>query len=160
MKRWSSARQTNNPNEWSSEQWAPNVRDEANYFAYQLRSHAFASPVLFFAEWIDKWSMGDDFSRWLTPPGGQKALQVMTDEYQINSYALPDEGRLIQHLAAAAPQQHQEADWFIVRLREAIGAWENLADRATLIVLRHVHESSAIDQELAASLKELPDWLA
>jgi hypothetical protein len=44
-------------------------------------------------------------------------------------------------------------------LLESVIAWEKLAPRATLIVLRHVVSESALDEEVATSLQTRPDWL-
>jgi hypothetical protein len=80
--------------------------------------------------------------------------------YQIFAYGLPDGGRLAQYLATAGPQQWTETDWFIRRLREAVEAWQDLVERAVLVVLRHVVNGSALDEEVTASLRINPAWLS
>jgi hypothetical protein len=45
-------------------------------------------------------------------------------------------------------------------LREAVGAWQELVESAVLVVLRHVVGPSASDEEVKASLRTAPDWLA
>ena len=70
LRDWVSARQTDDLTDWSSEQWPLSVRSRADAFADRLRSHALSLPVVHFAEWADLWSMGDVFSRLLTPPAG------------------------------------------------------------------------------------------
>src|SRR6185295_13904840 len=67
---WSAVRNTDSPNSWSPEQWPEEIRQKADDFAERLRAHGFALPVCHFVEWADMWSMGDLFSRWLTPPNG------------------------------------------------------------------------------------------
>jgi hypothetical protein len=160
LQAWSAARQANDPNEWSPEQWPRQVRAEADDFADQLRAHGYTPPVVHNVEWADLWSMGDLFGRWLTPPDGPAPFVVHADQYEIFAYGLPDGGRLARHLAAAGPQQREETDWFIRRLREAIGAWQKLVERAALVVLRRVVGSSALDEEVTASLRRTPDWLS
>jgi hypothetical protein len=160
LKEWASARQIGDPNEWSSEQWPMSVRSRADAFADRLRSHALSPPVVFFAEWADLWSMGDVYTRLLTPSDGPAPLIVHADRFQIYGYGLPDGGRLTQHLAKAGPQQFVEYDWFLGQLQEAIRAWQDLVDRAALIVLREVVKGLVTDEELSESLSLVPDWLS
>ena len=159
LREWSAARQTDNPNLRSSEQWPQQVRREADDFADRLRAHGFAPPVVHFVEWVDMWSMGDLFWRWLTPLDGSMPLAVHADRFEIFAYVLPDGGRLSQHLTSTGPQQWVESDWFVGRLREAVVAWEELVDRAVVVVIREVVASSALDEEITASLKSVPDWI-
>jgi hypothetical protein len=104
------------------------------------------------------WSMGDQFSRWLTPPNCARPIGVYANRFEICAYALPDGGRLADYLAAAGPQQFAETDWFVARLQEAIKAWDKLVAAATLVVLRNVVGGSARDEEVTASLQDRPPW--
>ncbi len=160
LQTWSAARQAVNPNEWGSTQWPQSVRDEADEFAGRMRANALALPVLHFVEWVDRWSMGDLFDRWLTPPEGSPPLLVFANRFVVYGYSLPDEGRLGRYLAAAGPQQWPETDWFIQRLQEAIEAWRGLVEQATLVVLRDVVDGSVSDEEVTTSLARIPDWLS
>jgi hypothetical protein len=45
-------------------------------------------------------------------------------------------------------------------LQEAVCAWEKLVPSATLVVLRKVVDGSALDEEVAASLKTRAPWLS
>ena len=160
LQTWSAARRPNPPNEWSPAQWPQPVRAEADEFANRLRAHAFAPPVVYFAEWADLWSVGDLCQRWLSMPGGPLPVAVYADQHEIFAYALPDGGRLAQHLASAGPQQWPETDWFIARLREAIETWREVGEEAVLAVFRRVMGPSVLDVEVTASLQSVPDWLA
>jgi hypothetical protein len=157
---WSAARNADDPNLWSPEQWPEHVRQEADDFAERLRASGFSLPVCYFVEWADLWSMGDLFPRWLTPPNSPKAIGVHANRFEMFAYSLPDGGRLADYLAAAGPQQFSETDWFIARLQEAASAWEKLAARATLVVLRNVVGGSALDEEVTASLNTPAPWLS
>jgi hypothetical protein len=157
---WSSARNVANPNLWSPEQWPAHVRAEADDFAERLRANGFALPVCHFVEWADMWSMGDLFSRWLTPPDCPRPMGVHADRFEIFGYALPDGGRLADYLAAAGPQQFTETDWFIARLLEVVSAWDKLVGNATLLVLRSVVGGTALDEEVTASLQTRAQWLS
>ena len=103
--------------------------------------------------------MGDLFTRWLTPPDGPSPLRLPANRFDISAYALPDTGHLSRHLDSAGQQQFAESDWYVARLREAIGAWQQLADSAVLVVLRQVFNPSVYDAELNASLRLVPGWL-
>ena len=104
--------------------------------------------------------MGDVFHRWLQPPGGSPPLVVHADRFEVFGYGLPDGGRLRRHLNAAGLQQFAEYDRFVGRLRESVEAWQQLAERAALIVLREVVGGLVTDGELRASLSVVPDWLS
>lgn len=104
--------------------------------------------------------MGDLFARWLTPPDCPGPLGIHADRFEVFAYGLPDGGRLAGRLAAAGPQQWAEAEWYLRRLREAVEARQNLVERAALVVLRHVVNASALDGEVAASLRTCPAWLS
>jgi hypothetical protein len=156
---WADARRTSDPEEWSNEQWPPEVRRRVDAFAERLRSHAAEPPVVHYAEWADLWSMGDVFMRWLTPPDGSRPLYVHADHVEVYGYGLPDGGRLARHLAGAGPQLFEEYTLFGSRLREAVEAWRSCADRAALVVLREVVGGLVTDDELTASLAVVPEWL-
>jgi len=160
LREWSAARQIDEPDEWSSEQWPQDVRKQADDFADRVRANAFAPPVVHYVEWVDMWSMGDLFGRWLTPSDNLMPLAVYANQYEIFGYALPDGGSLSRRLASSGPQQREESDWFVGRLREAVGAWQELIERAVVIVLRRVVQGSISDEEVTASLKCVPDWLS
>jgi hypothetical protein len=160
LQEWSASRRTTDPDEWSSEQWRPEVRRLADSFADGLRAHALVLPVVHFIEWADLWSMGDLYHRWLTPPDGPRPSIIHADRFEIYGYALPDGGRLGDHLSSAGPQQWDESDWFVSKLSEAVGAWQHVVDQAALIVLREVVGGLTTDEELAASLDHVPDWIS
>ena len=85
--------------------------------------------MIHFVEWIDRWSMGDLFHRWLTTSGGSFHLAVCADRFEVFGYALPDGGRLARHLAGAGRQQCPEADWLLRRLGEAVAAWQEIVEQ-------------------------------
>lgn len=160
MREWASARKTDDLAEWSREQWPASVRVRADAFADHLRSHTLDLPMAYFAEWADLWSMGDVFTRLLTVPGSPRPVIIHADRFQILGYGLPDDGRLLQHLASAGRQQFAEYDWFVWQLQEAVRAWDELIEIAALVVLREVVGGLVTDDELIASLCSVPDWLS
>lgn len=156
---WAAARQTRIDEEWSAEQWPPDVRARADAFADRLRANGVLPPVLCFVEWADQWSMGDLFTRWLTPRDGARPIILYGDRFELYAYGLPDGGCLL-HLRSAGPQQFVECDRFVKRLGEAVRCWRRIADQAALIVLREVVGGLVSDDELSASLQTVPDWLS
>lgn len=156
---WSESRLVSDPDEWSGEQWPHAVRDRVDHFVESLRAHAASPPVVHFAERVDQWSMGDVFARWLTPPEGPGPLVVHSDRFEVYGYPVPDDGRLWRHLAGAGPQQFPEYGWFVSDLKRALGAWSELIDESLVLVIREVVGGLVTDEELAASLDLVPDWL-
>jgi hypothetical protein len=104
--------------------------------------------------------MGDLFTRVLTPPDGLPPLIVHSDRFEVYGYGLPGSGHLVQHLARAGSQQFEESGWFVGQLQQAIRAWEELVDRAALVVLREVLGALVTDDELIDSLSCVPDWFS
>jgi len=159
LRKWAGARLVDDPNEWSRDIWPSTVRAQADAFAEQLRANALCPPVIHFVEWSDLWSMGDLYTRWLTPPKSPPPLEIDADRFQVYAYELPDSGRLERYLAKAPRQQFAECDQYVTRLREAVGAWGELVERSALIVLREVVGGLVTDEELVASLLVVPGWL-
>ena|GEM_PF-1614914 len=159
LREWAGTRRTSEPDEWSKDQWPSSVRVEVDAFVDRLRANSLSPPVLYFVEWADPWSMGDLFTRWLTPPGGPPPLVIHADRFEVYGYTLPDGGRLGRHLTTAGSQQFSEYDWFVSRLREALNAWRELTDQATLIVVREVVGGLHTDDDIQASLSRVPEWL-
>jgi hypothetical protein len=160
LRGWAAKRQGEPGGESSNRQWPPEVPQEADRLADLLRSHSGTPPVIHFVEWVDTWTMGDTIARWLIPVRGTDALRVYGERYELFGYFLPDEGVLARHLADAGSQQHPEAEWLVTRLQEALVSWDNLIDRAVLLVLRQVMGPTVTDEELLASLQAVPIWLA
>jgi hypothetical protein len=159
LRGWAAERQSDDPNEWSNDQWPSSVRFEVDAFADRLRANSLSPPVVYFVEWSDLWSMGDVYIHWLTPPGGPPPLMIHADRYEVYGYALPDGGRLGRHLGAAGPRECDEYDWFIARLHQALSAWEHLTERAVLIVIREVVGALYEDHEVLALLSCVPEWV-
>ncbi|WP_165070473.1 hypothetical protein [Paludisphaera rhizosphaerae] len=159
LRGWAEARQSSDPDEWSSEQWLASVRVEVDAFAERLRANSLAPPVIFFVEWSDLWSMGDLFRRWLSPPGGPSPIEIHADRVSVFGYSLPDGYRLACHLSSAGPQLCDESNQFIARLRESLEARRSLAEKSALIVVREVVGGLVTDEEMEASLAVVPEWL-
>lgn len=157
---WSDAR-TIELDQWGEEQeqWPNEVRRAADNFVDLLKAHAMEPPCLCAIEWLDTWSMFNEFHRWLVPPRPQRPIVIYGDRYQIHALALPDRGRLKRRLARAKKPQFAEYAWMMTCLREAVSSFDKVADRAALILIRDVLGGSLCDSELAEPLAKLPPWL-
>ncbi len=127
-------------------QEAEEVRREVDRLGAQLRLNGVALPVIYYCEWIDRWSMGDLLPRSCVVRGAQVEAFCL----------LPAEA---QALAAECPNQFQEQEWFAARLREAALAWEGFVTRSVLVVLREVLDRSTYDDELLACMDQVPGWV-
>ncbi len=155
FRKWAAAPTTQDLSLWDPEQWPASVRQEVDRFAVRLRLHAADLPVLYFCEWIDRWSMFDLFLD-LRPNEAAWPLSVYANQFEAFCYALPNDEALIRR-RAQQEHQFQETSWFVTRLCEAIEAWGSVA--AALVVLREVSGGSALDREIEASLEGLPPWV-
>ena len=62
---------------------ADSVGRQVQNLVTQLRLHADEPPVLFFAEYIDVWSMGDTVRRFAAPKAGNTLLEVFSHPSQL-----------------------------------------------------------------------------
>ncbi len=114
-------------------------------FCLGLRDHAPSLAVAYFAEWVDRWLMGD-----LVPgPGTVEARQfqatVMSPEQAVT-------------WAARCRDEVREEKWLATQLRTAREAatdtkWD------VVVVVREVTGPSATDEEIRAAADLMPNWL-
>jgi hypothetical protein len=63
----------------STDHWTPSCRREIDTFAENIRRHARKPPIVFFAEYVDMWSIA---SPWLLFPAWQQnGIQLLGDKY-------------------------------------------------------------------------------
>jgi hypothetical protein len=62
--------------------------------------------------------------------------------------------------ASQCGDQFPEQRWLASRFQEASEAWRPLVVSTVIVVLREVLGGSATDEEVTASLKGVPQWLA
>lgn len=116
-------------------------------FCVALRDNCLSLSVLYFAEWVDRWLMGD-----LIP--GPDACEGSRFQAACMS---PNEARA---WAGRCGQQFPEQESLAARLREAAAAWEGTLEPRVVLVVREVVGPSATDEEIIASLRQAPPWLA
>lgn len=112
-----------------------------------IREHALTLPVVYFAEWVDRWLMGD-----LVP--GPEAV----------------EGRRFQAACLSPAQatgwadrcgsQYAEQGWLASRLREAAAGWGGVAEPYAVVVIREVVGAPANDEEVQGAADSVPAWLS
>lgn len=143
FRRWQETRQ--------EDEFPAAVRDAVDTFADQLRANAHVPPVVFFAEWVDLWSMGD-----LIPGlGDERAVVIGGTRYQACCHQPPVSFKT----TTIVGEPSQESQWLKRRLEEATDAWEPLARDAVIVVLRESLGALVTDEELADSLDTVPSWL-
>jgi hypothetical protein len=108
------------------EQWrsAPDPA-AADRFCVALREHALELPVVYFAERLDRWLMGDQV------PGPGK---VEGRRFQATTFSAEEALAWAERCGTQFPEQ----EWFASRLREAAAGWGNVAERYIVVLLREV----------------------
>ena len=111
-----------------------------------FREHALSLPVVYFAEWVDRWLMGD-----LVP--GPGAVEGLLFQAACLSPA--------QAVAWAdrCGSQFAEQGWLASRLREAAAGWGGVAEPYTVVVVREAVGASPTDEEVRAAAGAVPAWL-
>jgi hypothetical protein len=116
-------------------------------FCATVREHAASLPIVYFAEWIDRWLMGDQVPGPGKVAGRQFDASCLTPAQAI---AWADE----------CGSQFAEQEWLASRLREAAAGWGTVAEEYAVVVIREVIGPSTTDDEVRAALGSVPRWLA
>jgi hypothetical protein len=121
---------------------------EVDVFCDTLRAHRTELPVLYYAEWVDRWLFGHDMadSTWVF---GRRFEACCLSRSE--AAALPVRRRR---------QQFPEQSWLSSRLQEASTAWELLAETALILIIREVFSGSTLDEEVVEALPHVPDWIS
>jgi hypothetical protein len=130
------------------EQWreVPNA-DEVDRFCAALYEHAHSLPVVYFAEWIDRWLMGDVLPGPGAVHGRRFEATCLSPEHATD-------------WADRCGNQFAEQEWLAARLREAAVGWGTVAQGYGVIVMREVVGASTTDEEVRAALSSVPAWLS
>jgi hypothetical protein len=120
--------------------------DAVDKLCARLRANGTSLPIVYFCEWVDRWSMGD-----LLPGpaavAGQRYQATCLTPHQAAGWA------------AQCPAQFPEQSWLATRLGEAAVAWERVAERS-VVVVREILAASSDDSEVRESLGRIPSWLS
>lgn len=132
FRKWHSTRAVGQPD---------TVQSAVDKFAEQLRARGGIPPVVYYCEWFDCWSMGDDIHFGKVIEGKQ---------FEASCGSRPEAAAWIEQCGNQFPGQQ----WLATRLREAAEAWQTLAEPATIVILRQVLGPSYTDEEVMASLSD------
>jgi hypothetical protein len=128
------------------------IASAVDRFAGQLRAHAYHPPVIYFAEWIDLWSMGD-----LLPGlGGDRTSVVEGSRFHVGCH----QSRITLAATTIDGEETQETDWLRAHLQAAEDAWGDLVPTRVIVVIREPLGPLVTDEELTESLHTIPPWLA
>ena len=129
------------------EKWRSVLDPEAvDRLCLSILENALSLSVVYFAEWVDRWLMGD-----LAPgPGaveGRRFEATCLSTLEAKKWA----DRCGNQLA--------EQGWLASRLREAAAGWGGVAEPYSVVVVREVVDASASDDEVRAVGASVPAWL-
>jgi hypothetical protein len=145
-----------------NEDLRPSLIRQVTAFVNAFRANASEPPVLFFAEYIDQWSVA--FSQVRFFPKKCPITLVLNAGPSVATYELPDAGKLRRHISRKLKRPKSiwayEDRWFLSHLHDAIVMYSAILPRATLIILRESWTSSPDDTEVIASASTIPPWLA
>jgi hypothetical protein len=112
-----------------------------------IRDHGLSLPVVYFAEWVDRWLMGD------LVPGPEAVAGGCFEATCLTAAEATD-------WADGCGSQFREQEWFASRLREAAGVWGPTAARYAVVVIREVVDASTTDDQVHATMDHIPEWLS
>src|SRR5262245_45951728 len=116
-------------------------------FCEAIRANATSLSIVYFAEWIDRWLMGDAVPGPNAISGKRFEVTCFTRECAIE-------------WADRCGSQFHEQLWLAARLREAAAASEGLFKNVLVVVIREVFDASATDDEIKAASAVVPSWLS
>ena len=151
FQQWQKARTVEDPHEWAPEQWPEDSRHEIDSLVDRIREHAHEPPVVFFAEYVDMWSMSFNFS--------YPFPLVMGDRYELTLVDLPLSQDVTRQLKKERNATFSENRFFAKMILEARDAWEKVVDESTLLIVRRVVGGLVLDHELEATLASVPKWI-
>jgi hypothetical protein len=153
--RWNDARATEAEDEWAPEDWSLDIRREVDRFVAKMHRSAFTPPVLYRAEYVDTWSMGDVFETALVKKHRDYSRRLYTNDHEIvatwvghSEHIIPDD------------EATDETRWLYNRVNEAMDAWSDFAERRLLVLVRSGLGGLWADDEVKCALQGVPEWFA
>jgi hypothetical protein len=129
------------------EKWRTVADPEAiDHLCVSIREHCLSPHVTYFAEWVDRWLMGDQ----VPGPGA-----VEGQRFQATCLS-PDQA---VEWADRCGNQFAEQGWLSSRLLEAASVNRDSGERYCVLIAREVFGSSVTDDELRAAAGSIPPWL-
>ena len=116
-------------------------------FVLRLKAHQADFPVCYYCEWIDTWSMGDEF---------EGSLRVVGQRFEVTCFS-PEEA---VERSKQIRGEWREQKWMAARLKEASDAWPGGAELSTILLIRELLGPSADENELRIASEGVPLWLS
>jgi hypothetical protein len=118
-----------------------------DWLCESIRAHAISLPVVYFAEWVDHWLMGN-----MVPgPGAVEGRRFQA------ACLSPAEAL---GWADRCGRQCAEQDWLASRLREAAAGWGGMAEPYSVVIVREAVGASATDEQVEKAARSVPAWLS
>lgn len=152
-KSFSAQRLTDDPNEWSSEQWPAETRAAIDTFADCLLTNAFIPPILYRSQHVDLWSAGDIFQSAIVANPSDAHCQLLSDRYEVYAVRVGVVQKIVRNV-----NDCDEYRWLEQRVGEAVSAWESLTEQRVIVLVREVLGGLWEDQEVSDSLEQIPHW--
>jgi hypothetical protein len=134
-------------------------------FVASLRANSSIPPVIFFAEYVDTWSMGDVFQRCFPRRRSPNIVRISHDELEIMGYRLPDgdalqaQGRRLLRTKSVRESAGQEQRWFLSIVLHALDAWNVVVQDGALVIIREVLGGLLEDADVEQALEHVPQWI-
>jgi hypothetical protein len=150
----------------SSGRWLRTVRRSVFGLVEELDEHCDCLPVLYYSQHVDMWCGAELIEVCFGNANPRRLVVLPMAGLDIACYMLPDKGFLRKTLEKLLRSKRvrerldQERRWYILGLLEATLAWEELALTAAIVVIRRRTGASARNEEVKASLRATPKWLA
>lgn len=155
LESWTNLRQIARDSECDTSEWPASVRVALERLVESLRSHSDDMSIVYYAEWIDTWSMGGTIQQAIEWIGGNHQQYVDSPCFQlhfVSSTTFKTDNK--------ATFRTQEECWLKQQLREAAKAGAAFAELQQLIVLiREPLGALRDDSEIIEAAEKLPSWL-
>lgn len=150
FERWSAARRSEDPDCWTTEDWPRSVHRSVSLWLARFDNLAAAPPILFYRQYIDLWSSGHLFTRWLGEPWTVRAKYILAESAEIQCYTLPDKGELTAELRKKLRWRSlpMEERWYAQALLDAVHAYERIVPTGAIVVIRGVLGPCIADDEI------------
>lgn len=153
VRRWSDARLTAVTDEWSSEQWPSEIRNEIDAFVAKISTHGLTPPILYRSEHMDCWSMGDVYHRAIVKSHPDICCQLFSSRYELFVTWVH-----VTELSVVHDGAPDDTMWLYNRINEVTAAWGEFAENRLIMLVRRVLGGLWEDHEVADSLTTIPSW--
>jgi hypothetical protein len=122
------------------------ARTAIDELSLRLKANRSGPPVIWYSEWLDGWSMGDE------PIFGRGA---QGNVFHVRTLTRVQAKRAAGRVGMQFPEQR----WLKNQLEECVKAFRAVAPEATILVIRQVHGASTTDGDVIRSTESVAPWL-